>query len=343
MSVTSPFVTPSASTNRIMRDVIIALVPGTLAYIWFFGFGLLVNLVLAVAFALLIESAILLLRRRPLKPYLSDYSAVVTAWLLALCLPMHSPWWLVAVGVGFAMIFGKHLYGGLGFNPFNPAMVGYVVLLISFPREMTTWFLPHDISGDMLGLDEAIAYSLGLADPGQWDALTGATPLDEYKTNLGRNMMVSEIRQSPIFGDFGGIGWEWIANWWLLGGIYLLYTRTIRWHIPLAMLGSLLLISSAFYLVDPDSVASPGFHLFSGGAMLGAFFIATDPVSSSTTPVGRLLYAALIGVLVYIIRTWGSYPDGVAFAVLLANMCVPLVDQYTQPRVFGTHRPDDRT
>ena len=341
-SLTSPFVTPSASTNRLMFNVIVALIPGTLAYIWYFGVGLIVNLVLAIAFALLFETLVLLLRRRPLKPYLSDWSAVVTAWLFALCVPMHSPWWLIAVGIGFAMIAGKHLYGGLGFNPFNPAMVGYVVLLISFPREMTTWFLPIQVSGDSLNLAEAFAYSFGLVDTTQWDALTAATPLDEYKTNLGLNMMVSEIRQSPIFGDFGGIGWEWIANLWFLGGLYMLFTKTIRWHIPVAMLGGLILTASIFYVIDPDSHASPGFHLFTGGAMLGAFFIATDPVSSSTTPTGRLLYGLLIGVLVYIIRTWGSYPDGVAFAVLLANMCVPLIDYYTQPRVFGVDPPDDR-
>ncbi len=337
----SQFITPSASTNRLMLNVIIALIPGTLAYIWYFGVGLIVNLVWSIGFALLFESLVLLLRRRPLKPYLSDWSAVVTAWLFALCLPMHSPWWLIAVGIGFAMIAGKHLYGGLGFNPFNPAMVGYVVLLISFPREMTTWFLPIQISGDSLNLVEAFAYSLGLVDTGQWDALTSATPLDQYKTNLGLNMMVSEIRQSPIFGDFGGIGWEWIANWWFVGGLYMLYTKTIRWHIPVAMLGGLILIATVFYVIDPDSHASPGFHLFTGGAMLGAFFIATDPVSSSTTTTGRLLYGLLIGVLVYIIRTWGSYPDGVAFAVLLANLCVPLIDYYTQPRVFGIDPPDD--
>jgi electron transport complex protein RnfD len=340
-TASSPFITPSASTNRMMRNVVIALIPGTVVYVLYFGFGLLINLTLAIGFALAFESLILWLRKRPLKPYLSDYSAVVTAWLLALCLPMHSPWWLVVTGVGFAMVFGKHLYGGLGFNPFNPAMVGYVVLLISFPREMTTWFLPHTVSGSMLQFDQAIAYSLGLADPGQWDALTAATPLDQFKTSLGLNMMVSEIRQSPVFGDFGGVGWEWIANWWLLGGLYLLFTKTIRWHIPVAMLGSLLLISSLIYLLNPDGTASPGFHIFSGGAMLGAFFIATDPVSAATTPRGRLLYAALIGVLIYIIRTWGSFPDGVAFAVLLANMCVPLIDQYTQPRVFGVNRPED--
>lgn len=339
--ISSPFVTPSASTNRMMLNVLIALVPGSLAYIWFFGVGLIVNLVFAISFAVLFETIVLLLRKRPLKPYLSDYSAVVTAWLFALCIPMHSPWWLIAVGIGFAIIAGKHLYGGLGFNPFNPAMVGYVVVLISFPKEMTTWFLPLQISGDSLNIAQAFAYSLGLADIQQWDSLTSATPLDQYKTSLGLNMMVSEIRQSPVFGDFAGVGWEWIANWWFIGGLYMLFTKTIRWHIPLAMLMGMILPALIFYVVNPDSVASPGFHLFSGGLMLGAFFIATDPVSASTTNKGRLIYGFMIGLLVYIIRSWGGYPDGVAFAVLLTNMAVPLIDYYTQPRTFGVDPPDD--
>lgn len=339
--VSSPFIKPSAATNRIMLNVVIALIPGTLAYIWFFGLGLLVNLVFAIFFALLFESLILLARKRPLKPYLSDYSAVVAAWLFALCLPMHSPWWLIATGIGFAMIAGKHLYGGLGFNLFNPAMVGYVVLLISFPVEMTTWFMPRHISGESLNLIESFSYSLGLIDIHNWDALTSATPLDHYKTSLGMDMMISEIRQSPLFGDFGGVGWEWIANWWFIGGLYLIYTKTISWHIPVAVISGMLMFALVFYLADPDSVPSPGFHIFSGGLMLGAFFIATDPVTASTTPKGRILFGLMIGALVYIIRSWGGFPDGVAFAVLLANMAVPLIDYYTQPRVFGVDPPQD--
>ena len=340
-TVSSPFISPSASTARIMLNVIIALIPGTLAYIWYFGYGLIINLVLAISFALLFEALILLLRKKPLKPFLTDYSAVVTAWLFALCIPMHSPWWLILTGIGFAMIAGKHLYGGLGFNPFNPAMVGYVVILISFPKEMTTWFLPLQVGTDSLSFMQSISYTLGLLDIREWDALTSATPLDQYKTGLGMNLMISEIRQSPVFGDFAGVGWEWIANWWFLGGMFLLYTKTIRWHIPVAMISGMLLISLAFYVVDPDSIASPGFQLFSGGLMLGAFFIATDPVTAATTIKGRLLYGFMIGLLIFVIRRWGGYPDGVAFAVLLANMAVPLIDYYTQPRVFGVNPPDD--
>lgn len=333
--VSSPYVAPSESLKILMLRVIIGLLPGSAAYVWFFGPGLIVNIVLAIIFALAFEAAVLRLRRKPIMPHLSDFSAVVAAWLFALCLPMHSPWWMVALGIGFAMIAGKHLYGGLGFNPFNPAMVGYVVLLISFPREMTLWYLPVSLSAEPLGLADSIAYAFGSIDIRQWDGLTSATPLDQLKTALGQNIALSEIRQSPLFGQFGGLGWEWISLWWLVGGLWLLLTRTIRWHIPLALLAGVAALASLFYLIDPAGNASPLFHLLSGAVIIGAFFIATDPVTAATTDRGRIYYGLLIGLLIYVIRVWGGYPDGVAFAVLLANMCVPLIDYYTQPRVYG--------
>lgn len=336
----SPFVTSSTTTSQIMRDVIIALIPGTIAYAWFFGIGIFINILLSVIFAVGLEALILKLRQRPIKPYLSDYSAVVTAWLFALCIPMHAPWWLPFIGIIFAMVAGKHLYGGLGFNPFNPAMVGYVVLLISFPKEMTTWFLPGTVSGETLSISQALSFTFGFSDISQYHALTSATPLDSYKTGISMNQMISEIRSAPIFGDFGGVGWEWISNFWFLGGIYLLYKGVIKWHIPFAVLAGIFVSSIIFYVLNPDSAASPGFHLFSGGIMLGAFFIATDPVTASTTVRGRLIYGFLIGVMTYIIRTWGGFPDGVAFAVLLANIAVPLIDYYTQPRLYGVNPPD---
>jgi electron transport complex protein RnfD len=333
--ISSPYLTPGNTLKRLMIQVIIALLPGTLAYAWFFGSGVIINIVLAVLFALVFEAGILRLRAKPVMPHLTDFSAVVAAWLFALCLPMHSPWWLVLVGIGFTMVAGKHLYGGLGFNPFNPAMVGYVVLLISFPREMTTWYLPGSVSGVTLSLADALAYSFGNADIGQWDALSSATPLDQVKTAIGQNIGISEIRSSPVFGEFGGKGWEWIAFWWFIGGLWLLLTRTIRWHIPVALLGGVLGMALLFYLVNPETYASPLFHLLSGAVVIGAFFIATDPVTAATTNMGRIVYGLLIGLLIYVIRVWGGYPDGVAFAVLLANMCVPLIDYYTQPRAYG--------
>jgi len=333
--VSSPYVSPSKSLRRLMINVLIGLVPGTAAYIWFFGPGVLVNIVLAIIFALGFEALVLHLRKKLIKPHLTDFSAVVSAWLFALCLPMHSPWWLVLIGMGFTMIAGKHLYGGLGFNPFNPAMVGYVALLISFPREMTTWYLPEAVSGNTLSLADSLSYTFGLADIAQWDAMSSATPLDALKTGLSQNLPVSDILQSPVFGHFGGVGWEWIAGGWLLGGIWLLLSRTIYWHIPVAVLAGLGICALGFYMANPEAIASPLFHLLSGSIIIGAFFIATDPVTAATTNMGRIVYGVMIGMLVYIIRSWGGYPDGVAFAVLLANMCVPFIDYYTQPRIYG--------
>ncbi len=341
----SPFIPSVNNTNRMMRDVVLALIPGTLAYAWFFGIGVIINVVVAIIFAIAYEALVLTLRKRALKPYLSDYSAVVTAWLFALCIPMHSPWWLIAIGIGFAMIAGKHLYGGLGFNPFNPAMIGYVVLLISFPKEMTSWFLPTSVSGESLSLIDSLSITFLGADIQQWDALTSATPLDTLKTGIGLNLISSDIQTGSVFSQFAGVGWQWVTLSWLLGGLYLLYRGVINWHIPVMLLLGIGSVSLVFYWLDPNSHASPIFHLLSGGVMLGAFFIATDPVTASTTVKGRLIYGFFIGALTYVIRTWGGFPDGIAFAVLLGNIAVPLIDYYTQPRLYGANAPnnDDKT
>lgn len=332
----SPFLNLGNSIPRIMLAVLFALIPGILAHVHFFGWGLLINLAIAIPTALASEALMLRLRQRPIKPFLSDYSAILTATLLAITLPSLAPWWLIFIGTAFAIVIAKQLYGGLGYNPFNPAMVGYAMLLIAFPREMTTW-LPaqtHDIA-----FMDSLRYSLFdvLPTGRELDAISMATPLDTMKTQLNLNMTIDEISKhfQNLFGVLAGRGWEWVNLMFLLGGIVLICMRIISWHIPVAVIGGLFLCALVFQLVDVDTHASPIFHLFSGGAMLGAFFIATDPVSAATTVRGRLYYGVGIGILTYIIRTWGGYPDGFAFAVLLMNMAVPTIDYYTQPRVFG--------
>ena len=320
-----------------MQRVLYALAPGAAVCIWLFGWGVLVNLVLACVTALLCEAAMLWLRRRPVALFLSDYSAVVTAVLLALALPALAPWWLTVVATMFAVVIAKHLYGGLGYNPFNPAMVGYVVVLISFPLPMTQWITPD--AQQRLNAGQTLRYQFTgqLPDQVSLDSVTAATPLDSVKTQLSLKHTIAEIQQrSPVFGAFGAAAWEWVSLAFLGGGLWLLYKGVIRWHIPVGMLAGLAVCALLFYVFDRDSYTAPAFHLFAGGAMLGAFFIATDPVTASTTDRGRLIYGVGIGVLTYIIRTWGGYPDGVAFAVLLMNMAVPTIDHYTQPRVFGT-------
>lgn len=336
-TVTSPHIAPTNEVSRLMRQVLLALVPGTAVAIWFFGWGVLINILLAVGAGLLAEALMLAARGRPLGPFLSDGSVIVTAWLLAVCLPPLAPWWLPVVGIVFAVVIAKHLYGGLGYNLFNPAMVGYVVLLISFPREMTQWMLPHGVAAASLSLPEALGVVFtGQLPPGMgWDALSGATPLNAYKTETGQGHPLSLIQQAPTFGMLGGAGWEWVALGWLAGGLWMIWRGVISWRIPLTMLGAFGLLALGFHLYDPERFASPLFHLFSGGAMLGAFFIATDPVSGSTTQRGQLIFGAGVGVLVYLIRTFAGYPDGVAFAVLLMNTAAPLIDRYTPARVFG--------
>ena len=334
--LSSPFL---SGTNRVtlqMLQLLLALVPAVIALVYFFGPAVLINITLAIITALLAEALMLKLRHRPLKPFLTDGSAIVTAVLLAIALPPLAPWWLLVIGVLFAIIFAKHLYGGLGYNPFNPAMVAYVLLLISFPLEMTTWLPIASLSEQPLEL--LSAFNIIFNHPETLDALSGATPLDAMKTQIGQGYIPSQIMSQSLFSSFAGKGWQWINIWLAIGGVYLIYRRVISWHIPVAVLTSLTTISLITWLISPESTASPLFHLFSGGTMLAAFFIATDPITASTTIKGRLIFGAGIGLLIYIIRVWGAYPDGVAFAVLLMNMSVPLIDYYTQPAVYGSKK-----
>lgn len=320
-----------------MFKVLLALVPGIAAYAWVYGAGILVSLALATSTALVTEAALLKLRQRPIQPYLMDMSAVVTAWLLALSLPALAPWWLVVVGTFFAIVVAKQLYGGLGYNPFNPAMVGYAVLLISFPLIMTKWPAPLSLAAHPLSWSEQLNFIFNQTLPAALhvDAISSATPLDYLKTQLMLNKEVPSISLAPIFGQFGGQGQEYVTAAYGLGGLYLWQQRIISWHLPTAFLLMLAAISGIFYLVDPSHFANPLFHVMSGASLLCAFFIITDPVSGPTTPRGKLYFAAGVAVLTYLIRVYGGYPDGVAFSVLIMNMCVPLIDALTQPRVFG--------
>ncbi|MDB2590525.1 RnfABCDGE type electron transport complex subunit D [Candidatus Thioglobus sp.] len=307
------------NTNQIMRQVIYALVLGVSASYIFFGWGIIIQILLGVFSALVIEAAFLVIRGRPALESINDGSAVLTAVLLAISIPSIAPWWIIVVGVAFAIIFGKQLYGGLGSNPFNPAMLGYAFLLISYPLQMTTW--PVDFSA----FSQAINVIFNALS---FDGLSGATRLDEVKTglSLGNNLATMQVHSTSQ---------AWINAGFLVGGIYLLARKVIFWHIPVAFLSGIVVMALLVLIFDSQTHLPVQNHLMLGGTMLGAFFIATDPVSASTTPKGRLIYGFLIGVLIVVIRNYGGYPDGVAFAVLLINMMVPLIDHYTQPKVFG--------
>jgi electron transport complex protein RnfD len=326
-----------------MRQVLYALIPGALALVWAFGWGVIWNVVLATATAVLSEAVMLHLRGRAIRRFLADYSAAVTGVLIGLALPPLAPWWLPVVGTGFAMVFAKHIYGGLGYNPFNPAMVAYVVLLVSFPRLMTQWSAPVSIADARLGPWASLVFTFTRELPAGVgiDAVTGATPLDAVRTGLRRAQTLPEIRSAPIFTAVGGKGWLTANLAFLAGGVYLLARRIIGWRIPLGVLAGVAAPAAGHWVFDPTTHPGMLFHLASGATMIGAFFIATDPVSAATTPAGRLYYGAGIGLLTWIIRTYGGYPDAIAFSVLLMNMTTPLLDYYTQPRVYGHNRDRD--
>ena len=343
----SPYTHNQRQTSRIMLLVLLAAIPGIATQLWFFGWGTLVQIILAVISALSAEALVLKLRNQPIAAILKDNSALLTGLLLAVSIPPLAPWWMVVLGTVFAVIIAKQLYGGLGQNPFNPAMIGYVVLLISFPVQMTNWLPPYEIAATVPGMADAlqVIFTGHTTSGGDMstlrmgiDGISQATPLDTLKTSLHSGRSVEQIMQYPIFsGMLAGAGWQWVNLAWLAGGVWLLTIKVIRWHIPVSFLVSLALCATLGWVFAPESLASPQIHMLSGATMLGAFFILTDPVTASTTNRGRLIFGALAGVLVWLIRSFGGYPDGVAFAVLLANITVPLIDYYTRPRVYG-HR-----
>ncbi len=340
----SPHTHSRRSTPDLMKWVALCAIPGLAAQTYFFGWGTIIQLMFAIVVAVSLEALVMISRKRSPMRALRDNSAIVTAWLLAVAIPPWSPWWITVIGLIFAIVIAKHLYGGLGQNLFNPAMVAYVVLLISFPVQMTSWSAPTSLISDQISFTDTLSLiftgfdgdglSLQQVRAGI-DGVTMATPLDAFKTGLHSGATPSEIMPQSIFSGLAGIGWQWVNVAYFVGGLVMIKKRIIQWYIPVGFLASLTLLSLVFNLFAPGETASPIFHLLSGATMLGAFFIATDPVSASTTIKGRFIFGALIGALVFIIRSWGGFPDGVAFAVLLANMCVPLIDYYTKPRTYG--------
>ena len=344
----SPHQRVSRDTGQIMRFVIFAMIPGILCQWYFFGWGVIIQSALAVIVAVAFEAGVLFLRGKAVERTLSDYSAVLTGLLLAVSIPPTLPWWMTVIGIFFAIVVAKQVYGGLGYNMFNPAMIGYVVLLISFPAAMTMWVPPFQLAADPIGLADTLhliftgftqaGYDISQLREGV-DGVTMATPLDTVKTGLTQGYTYPELVSQNSFSNeilsgFGA-GWGWVSVAYLAGGLALLKARVINWSIPGSMIISVITIASSLYLYDAGRFASPLFHLLNGALMIGAFFIATDPVSASTTPRGRLIFGAAIGFWIVIIRTFGGYPDAVAFSVIIMNMAVPLIDYYTRPRTYG--------
>ncbi|SMQ30925.1 electron transport complex protein RnfD [Pseudomonas helmanticensis] len=316
--------TPDDRLQQAMKRVLLALLPGLLALFWLYGWGVLINLMLCVGTALIVEVGVARLRQQQLQPTLSDGSAVVSATLLAVALPAYCPWWLTVTAIASGLLFGKHLYGGIGKNPFNPAMLGFALIMVMFPQPMTHW--------PAHGLD-LLAAVQQVFNPAQApDAWVQATALDSLRIN--KSLTMDELfAGNSAFGRFGGRGVEWINLAFLAGGVFLLQRRVIAWHAPVGMLASLFVVSLLCWNGSgSDSHGSPLFHLLSGATMLGAFFIITEPVSGAKSALARLLFGVGVGLLTYLIRTWGGYPDGVAFAVLLMNLCVPALERFAATR-----------
>jgi len=335
------------AVSNVMLHVLLALIPATLFGIYIFGLPALNILLITIISCLIAEAISLRIMDKPITPHLLDGSAVLTGLLLAMSLPPWAPWWIGVFGGFFAIIIGKQIFGGLGQNVFNPAMLARVALLISFPLEMTTWVdIKPLFTPESPGFFESLEITFyGIPN---FDAVSSASLMGYLKTELilehsitdslsVANYSLSSTGMGFIAGSMG----ETSSILILLGGLYLLYKRIISWHIPVTMLATIYVLAFIFNLIDSEIYVSPMYHILSGGVMLGAFFIATDLVTSPNTKLGQIIFAIGIGVLVYVIRTWGGYPEGLGFAVLLMNAMTPLIDHYIKPRIYGRDRSGD--
>ena len=315
----SPHIHGGESIPRIMYSVAAALIPAMFAGVYLFGLRALWIILLSVAVGMATETVAQRMMGR--KVTIADGSAMVTGILLALNLPPTVPWWLVVVGSAIAIVIGKQIYGGLGYNPFNPALVARVILLISFPVQMTTWVKPSPAFFRTV------------------DVVTTATPLGEMKTHLLVKGTLEGFAMgdlwNPFIGNIGGCIGETSVIALLVGAGFLLYRGYITWHIPVTFIGTVFILSGLFWLIDPAQYMNPLFHLLTGGLMLGAFYMATDMVTSPVTYRGMMVFGMGCGVITIVIRLFGGYPEGVSYSILLMNAATPLIDRYTRPTTFG--------
>lgn len=324
------FVSPSphsygkSSVKGLMYGVLIALIPTLLVSIYFFGMGAIIVTLTSVISAVLFEYAITkyILKR---ESTIMDGSAALTGLLLAFNVPSNLPIWIILIGSFVAIGVSKMSFGGLGNNIFNPALVGRVFLLISFPVQMTSWPKP-------IPLTEKILPYL--------DAETGATPLAIIKENIRNGVNISQIEGIPSYldmfiGNMGGSLGEVAGLALVLGLIYMLIRKIITWHIPVSIIATIAIFSGLMHLGNPEKFADPIFHILTGGVLLGAIFMATDYVTSPMSKKGMLIYGAGIGILTIVIRTFGSFPEGVSFAILIMNALTPLINMYSKPKRFG--------
>ncbi|MEE4255993.1 MAG: RnfABCDGE type electron transport complex subunit D [Bacteroidales bacterium] len=317
----SPHVHGDSSVKKIMYQVVIAMVPAMLAWVYFFGLDalrvILISSLACMFFEWLIQKYLI---RGPIT--ITDGSALVTGVLLAFNVPSNIPTWILIIGAFIAIGMAKMSFGGLGKNPFNPALVGRIFLLISFPVQMTTWPEPRALFGSL---------------PAYPDAMGGATPLAFIKEGIKSSTVPELMTKMPdmILDFIGYAGGEISAAALLLGAIYMLYKKVITWHIPFSYIGTVVIFTGILWLVDPNVYADPVFHILSGGLILGAFYMATDMVSSPVSTRAQIIFGIGCGLITILIRIWGSYPEGVAFAILIMNAFTPLLNRWMKPKRFG--------
>jgi electron transport complex protein RnfD len=342
--LSAPFTRSDLQIRAIMLAVSLALAPATAWGIFLFGWPALFLFLTTVLSAVLFEALCLWLAGKPVAATLADGSALLTGWLIALSLPPWAPGWIGVTGAFIGIVVGKQVFGGLGQNLFNPAMLARVALLVSFPLEMTAWINPAPVFASLAPSFEA-AWAITFKGQLPADGMTGATLIGWIKTEFSQGRGLSEALASGDWSWFKSLlGWtrgslgETSTLLLAVGGGFLLWKKIITWHIPLAMLGSVAVLASVFNLIDGERYPGPLFHLSSGALMLAAFFIATDYVTSPNSMLGQLIFGAGCGLLVFVIRTWGGYPEGVGFAVLLMNAVTPIIDHYVRPRIYGRDR-----
>jgi RnfABCDGE-type electron transport complex D subunit len=341
-TVASPHAHGGNSVSRTMFRVQVALLPATLYGFWLYGWPSFFLWLLTILSCVGFEAMSLRLGGvTRIRPTLLDGSAVLTGWLLAMTLPPWAPWWVAVLGGFIAIVIGKQVFGGVGQNVFNPAMVARVALLVSFPLPLTLWITPLPMSG-AVAPDFVASLRIFLTSLPVPDAMTSATLLGHAKTELSRGVDLAQaLSGAPLMswmGMRGGSFGESAALLILAGGLYLMATRVISWHAPLAVLAGVAIPAAIAHGVNPAHFLSVEAHLLSGALMLGAFFIATDYVTSPNTTVGQIIFGLGIGFLTWVIRSVGGYPEGMAFAVLLMNALTPVIDRFVKPRVLGRDR-----
>lgn len=318
----SPHIAGSFSVQKIMFGVILALMPALATSIYYFGTGAIIVTLVSISSCILFEYLIAKFIIKT-NPSITDGSAILTGLLLAFNVPSNLPVWIIIIGALIAIGVGKMSFGGLGQNPFNPALVGRVFLLISFPVQMTSWPVPKGFA------------------TGYTDAITGATPLGSLKGSLMTGSTVQDaMKELPshlelFYGYMGGSMGEICALALLIGLVFMLFKKIITWHIPFTIIATVFTFTGILHLINPAQYASPLFHILTGGVMLGAIFMATDMVTSPMTIKGSIIFAIGIGVITVLIRTFGAYPEGISFAILIMNAFVPIINRYIKPTRFG--------